>query len=299
MATISGNVKDVTGANVARSVRAHVQATGALAGQTISDPVTGNFSIAGLSAGVLHTVIALDGIADLYRTNLSLLMYGNGANGGTVFTDEMGHAVNRVGTVTTTSTAQSKFNGSSILNTGTGGHININGSGAEFTLGTGDFTVEMWAYLTDISGNCQLLDWRPLSTEGKYPALVVWSSGKLGWHSDTTVNFDSTGTVGTNTWHHIAVTRTGGYIRFFIDGVLDETETSDATNFLGGSTVRPCFGYGPNPGVSFPIKGHLCSIAVYKGVAKYTESFLLPTMRAGDVRIYGENSLIFESVVPV
>ena len=297
MPTLSGTVKDTANAAIARTVRVYKQSSGAFVGQVTSDAVSGIWSVTTADTKK-HFAIEHDGRADLAELYLSLLMWGNGANGGTTFTDEKGHTVNRVGTVTTTSTAQSKFDGSSILNTGTGGHINVDGSAAEFTFGTGDFTIEMWVYLTDISSSCQLLDWRPLSTEGKYPGLRVKTDGKLEWHSDTAVNFSSTSAITEDAWFHIAVTRTGGSIRFFINGVLDATVTADSTNFLGGSSVRPCFGYGPNPGVSFPIVGHLNSIAVYKGFAKYTATFDLPTWRAGDMEPFGENALIYDNLTP-
>lgn len=268
-----------------------------LVGQVTSDPTSGIWSITTADTKK-HFAIEHDGRADLGASYLSLLMWGNGTNGGTTFTDEEGHTINRVGTVTTTSTAQSKFDGSSILNTGTGGHINVDGAGSEFTFGTGDFTIEMWVYPTSLAAQQTLLDWRPLSTEGKYPALSITTGGNLEWHSDAAVNFTSTSTIGTGTWTHIAVARTGGNISFFIDGVLDATVTADTTNFLGGSSVRPCFGYGPNPGVSFPIVGHLNSIAVYKGFAKYTATFDLPTWRAGDMDPFGENALIYDNLTP-
>lgn len=298
MPTLSGFVKDASNAGIKKGVRAHLKSTGALVGQTNSDPSTGAWSIT-VPTTAKHYAVEVDGVIDLDAPSLSLLMYGNGTNGGTTFTDEKGNTINRVGTVTTTSTTQSKFDGSAIYNSGTGGHINVNGSSAAFTFGTGDFTIEMWVYLTSLALPCQLLDWRPASTEGKYPAIVIWTDGTIRWHSDVAVNFVSAGTVGTGAWHHLAVTRTGGTIRLFIDGVLDANTLADSTDFLGGSSVRPCFGYGPNPGVSFPIVGYLNSIAIYKGVAKYTATFTLPDARAGDVQyVGGKNALIYDELVP-
>lgn len=57
--TISGNVKDDTGANAARAVRAYDRATGAFSGSTVSDAGTGNYSLTTPFSGE-HTLVFLD-----------------------------------------------------------------------------------------------------------------------------------------------------------------------------------------------------------------------------------------------
>lgn len=56
---ISGNVKDASGANTARLLRAYRRDTGALSGSATSDASTGNYTINCPTVGE-HTVIALD-----------------------------------------------------------------------------------------------------------------------------------------------------------------------------------------------------------------------------------------------
>lgn len=55
--SVSGNVKDASGANAARTVRAYREDTGALANSTVSDASTGNYSMS-VSVGTAHTVVA-------------------------------------------------------------------------------------------------------------------------------------------------------------------------------------------------------------------------------------------------
>lgn len=55
--TLSGNVKNSSGANVARTVRAYREDTGALVDSTTSNATTGNYSLVSPTSGA-HTVIA-------------------------------------------------------------------------------------------------------------------------------------------------------------------------------------------------------------------------------------------------
>lgn len=57
--TLSGNVKDETEANVARTVRAYLRSSGVLAGSTVSDGSTGNWSMTVDNAGE-HDIVILD-----------------------------------------------------------------------------------------------------------------------------------------------------------------------------------------------------------------------------------------------
>jgi len=75
-----------------------------------------------------------------------LLLHCNGSNGGTTFTDNSsyGRAMTANGNAQT-STAQSKFNGSSGLFDGAGDYLTASAS-SDFTFGTGDYTIESWVY---------------------------------------------------------------------------------------------------------------------------------------------------------
>jgi len=171
------------------------------------------------------------------------------------------------------------------------------GVSSELTFGSGDFTIEAWHYPNSISINEQIIDWRPGSTDGKYPSLAVFS-GQVQFGRDVSTTLNSTTLLTVNAWNHIAVAREGTNLRLFINGSLDASVT-DSTVFLAPGASRPVLGaVGYNTAV-FLMNGYLNSIAVYKGFAKYTASFTPPVARAGDVQIFGENAQIFDNVVPV
>ena len=78
---------------------------------------------------------------DPHYANVSLLLHGDGADNGTVFTDNS-HSPKTVTAYgnAKTSTAQSKFGGSSIFFDGNGDYL-VSPSNSAFQFGTGDFTI--------------------------------------------------------------------------------------------------------------------------------------------------------------
>lgn len=60
---LSGNVKDASGANAARKVRAYREDTGALVGETTSNGTTGNYSITTVYSGA-HTLVFYPGTGE-------------------------------------------------------------------------------------------------------------------------------------------------------------------------------------------------------------------------------------------
>lgn len=62
-ATLSGNVKDATGTNASRLVRAYREDTGVLAGEATSNGTTGNYSIATEYSGT-HTLVFYPGLGE-------------------------------------------------------------------------------------------------------------------------------------------------------------------------------------------------------------------------------------------
>jgi len=84
-----------------------------------------------------------------------LLINGNGTDGSATIKDvsASAHAITRVGDVKV-SAAQSQFGGSSLIFDGAGDYLALDGS-SDFAFGTGDFTIELWAYHTadDTSGS--------------------------------------------------------------------------------------------------------------------------------------------------
>ena len=99
---------------------------------------------------------------------------------------------------------------------------------------------------------------------------------RFGYQSSNTWVFDQNFSVNlaTNTWYHVAVTRSGSSIKVFVNGVQVGSTLSNSTNFISTSnTIRVGGGYGSTAGL---VNGVLSNVRVVKGTAVYTANFTPP-----------------------
>jgi hypothetical protein len=138
-------------------------------------------------------------------------------------------------------------------------------SNAVFGFGTGDFTVECWAYWTGGGGENTLfcVD----ATGGANIFLNSSSNWGIGGRAVTVNN--NFGTPPTqNTWHHLAVSRSGTTIYAFIDGSLVYSG-GNSTNYATGS---PAIAAIPTASANI-MSGFISNLRVLKGTALYTAAF--------------------------
>lgn len=157
---------------------------------------------------------------------------------------------------------------------GTGDYLTVPGNAA-FAFGTGDFTVELWAYHT-VSGA-----FAGYYTQGSGTGGIIFRKNDTNVlelsHNSVQSVIVSTATVPINQWVHIAATRSGTTVRIFINGTIVGTATyagnfSDATTQYIGS-VQTVSGYYMN--------GYLSNVRIVKGTAVYTTNFTPPTAPLG------------------
>jgi len=162
-----------------------------------------------------------------------------------------------------------------------GGSVYFDGSGdylqsasnADFGFGTGDFTVEWWAYQTQLNSYSVVF-------------ATGYGVGGIGSHmrsnGDITVTrpgtaIDHTFTAGAtsaNRWYHVALVRSGTDLTCFVDGVSKGTVTN-SRNYAAGTLN---IGIDGNNGSS-PYKGYISDFRSVKGTAVYTSNFTPPTER--------------------
>jgi len=170
------------------------------------------------------------------------------------------------------STAQYQFGGSSVSFDGNGDYVTIE-SNAGYGFETGDFTIEFWARLNNLSNTRVLWDQRTSGSDVA-PYIDVTAAGVVRYITGSGINLLSVTTVVTNTWYHIAVSRSGGTTRLFVNGVLQPTSAVDTVNYpargikLGGDIV------GNSP---YDLNGFIDEVRVTKGLARYTTTFTVPT----------------------
>lgn len=207
-----------------------------------------------------------------------LLAHCDGVDATTAFTDisSVARTITTVGNAQV-DTAQSKFGGASLLLDGTGDYLSI-ADAADLELGSGDFTIEMWARPSSVSGLGTIIDKR--ATAAAFgPFLILRNTTSFQFYSSSNgasydvANAIGMGTATINTWSHLAIARQGTSIRLFNDGSLINTVTSSAT-LLNNATALTI---GAIADASVGFAGHMDEIRISVGIARWTAAFSPPT----------------------
>jgi hypothetical protein len=212
---------------------------------------------------------------DVNRADTSLLLRGNGTNGSTSFTDESPNnlTITNNGSVTVNTTTK-KYGTGSMAFSGSN-YLSIPNS-SRLVFGAGDFTVEAWINLTSI----------PVANVSTIAGVWDASTG-YGWIIQTDpsmLRIVTTGLVftsaswapATNIWYHIAVSRSSGSIRIFVNGTQIGT-TATVTGDIQ-STFTLNIGMNRDGGnSSLPFNGYVDDLRITKGYARYTANFTPPT----------------------
>ena len=148
----------------------------------------------------------------------------------------------------------------------------------DFAFGTGDFTVEHWIY-TDFAGTQQIIDARDYGASGDSNwSTSITSSNEYRLFAvepgqGAAIRITNNTTLNTNTWYHIAIVRSSGTTKMYIDGVQQTQTWADANNY--NNTTYTLGVHGPNQS-SFPFNGKLSNVRLVKGTAVYTSNFTTP-----------------------
>jgi len=151
-----------------------------------------------------------------------LLLHLNGANAGVSFPDNSSFArtATKVGTVTT-STAQSIYNGSSGLYSGTSSYLEFPAS-TDFNFGSGDFTIQAAVRPTTTAAVQTIITNRavPASDVGWFFYLFNNQLGFLAWSSPFVECINLVGgSVPINTWAQVAVRKLGSMTTLWVNAV--------------------------------------------------------------------------------
>jgi hypothetical protein len=196
---------------------------------------------------------------DPYWQNVSLMLTGDD------FIDWSNNHLAITNTNITLSNTIKKYGTSSLAFSGVSGNaLSISGPGTTNSIGTGDFTVEAWAYYLDILG------WRDIICfVGPTSWGITTNNGDLGAYG---IGINASGTiVPINQWFHVAVTRQSGTVRLFLNGVL----VASATNTTSFTTTQINIGSWSST-TSENLNGYIAELRMTKGIARYTANFTPP-----------------------
>ena len=137
----------------------------------------------------------------------------------------------------------------------------------DFNFGTGNFTIEMWTYITTVNPHPNLLTINGNSSWFAALRLGYWQ-GSLGiLHSNNGSSWvsgiNNSCPVDVNTWLHIVISRISGNVKVYINNVektsyaLPDNLMSNAENEIGRLN-HPNIGY-------FNLSGKIAITRIYKG----------------------------------
>jgi hypothetical protein len=154
---------------------------------------------------------------------------------------------------------------------GTGDYLDSATSSA-FTYGTGDFTIEFWAYFTAISGSTpNLIDQRGGTHPSPRPTIFM-DGGVLRYYTAGATRISGPSLVA-NVWYHIALCRNSGTTRLFVDGTQVGASFADTTNYTS-TKVRV---FASDDGSPAAQAGYCSNLRIVNGTALYTADFTPPT----------------------
>jgi hypothetical protein len=181
-----------------------------------------------------------------------------------------GKLVTKNGTPTTDTTVK-KFGTSSLELDGATDYLSIAGNN-DFGFGTGDFTVEGWFYITNVGVTNNLFDFRAGAATDVAPVLYIDTSAQLKYYSYNAIRIDGP-TIVANAWYHIAVSRSAGTTRLFVNGASQGTPWVAATDY---DIAKPLVIGATWNGADFAI-GRFDDFRVTKGLSRYSANFVSPT----------------------
>lgn len=211
------------------------------------------------------------------------LLHFDGADAGTVFTDESGKTWTAVNNAQL-DTAQFKFGSASGLFNGVNNYI-YTADHADFVLGTNDFTIDCQVRLAGTIPNTQAFIIYS-QTEGASdrffwsiyngsPAHYLQLYSSTDAVSNVNVLSGSFSAPALNTWYHLAITKNIGTFRFFINGTQQGTAPVNAT-------AIPDYGTTPTIGIETKLltsdfNGWMDEFRFSNGTARWTANFTAPT----------------------
>ena len=178
--------------------------------------------------------------------------------------------------------------GGSAVFDGTDDYLKV-ANNTSFRLGTGDFTIECWVYFDDTSlesgSNRRIFNLHESGNAVDNLQIVIddggyRTAGDLFLYSNSIQGYLDTDI--RSGWHHIAVVRNSGTLKFYLDGVSKYSASNTQDYSPGGASgPRPVIGSrGDDKG---DYNGYISNFRMVVGTAVYTSNFTVPTTPLTDI----------------
>jgi len=152
-------------------------------------------------------------------------------------------------------------------------------SSTDFQFGTGDFTVECWAQYdgTSNTGLWQTTTTGDLQSTSANVLAIVWYQNKIYSYINGSGSNTGSPTISPNTWYHIAMCRSSGTTKVFLNGV-EIRSVADTRDYTASYIV-----IGGYTSTSYLMGGYVSNFRIVKGTAVYTSDFTPPTAPVTEV----------------
>lgn len=227
-------------------------------------------NIKNINSKSIAEIEQLNNIDIKFPTQLKLYLHCDGANASQSLQDlsRSNHSITCIATAQL-STSEKKFGTASLLLDGNSDYLTIADS-SDWDFGTGDFTIEGWFNLVNLSSRQWIVGPGPTSW-----GLSIESSTSIGiWRSDSGVlhQFITVSEMSADTWYHIAVSRNGNNLRLFLDGV-QQGATIDATSYVFNYAQTMLIGAYSIASPQGFFGGYIDEFRIWNGLALYTTGF--------------------------
>lgn len=198
--------------------------------------------------------------------NASTAMVNSAAGSSSVFTSFFNASLD---------TTNAKFGQSSCFFDGTSRSVRGDSS-SDFTFGTGDFTIDFWAWFQTVTTAMIMYDARSPSGTELCPVIYA-NTTTLSYYAGGVDRITSATVLATGQWYHVAVARASASTRLFLNGAQQGATYADTNNYVAPPAQRPIFGdSGSAPSTTVGMAGWLDEYRVSKGIARWTANFTPP-----------------------
>lgn len=207
----------------------------------------------------------------------TLLLPGNGTNGAqnNTFLDSSSNAFSITRNGNTTQGTFSPFSqtGWGVYFNGSSDYISVADS-ADFTMGSGDFTVQCWVYSTANSGSDQYIlgqvnsGGTAAATSFQLYKKATSNVAEAFVYAGATKVATGTAQIPVGQWTHLAMVRDGGTLRLYVNGSQDGTNATLSTTAITDSAGSFSVGRtGDYNGLYFA--GYVSNVSVVKGTCLF------------------------------
>lgn len=222
------------------------------------------------------------GADDPYAESVVLLLHGDGTEGSTTIVDEIGHAMTAYGYAELSATNQKFGSACMVFSAATPGSRISTPDHADFDLGSGDWTIEMWVmqdYVAPSASQMLIAKRGASSDRGPFALMIPSNTKKVNLLLSKTgatydINIVSSVSMTLDVYSHVAACRSGTDVTLWLDGASAGSGTLSGALLVNSNNV--IIG-SDETGTSTRFGGRIDDVRITKGVARYTAAFTPPT----------------------